>query len=544
MPRDIEEAVVPTYPGGIPDLKTEAQIEPGTSFDPVLGIPQLFGEVNGEVEAVTAELGTNPSGSEATVKARLDALDTTVAGKAASSHTHSASTLGALSDVTIGTPSTGQVLKWNGTAWINDTDATGSGGGGAVDSVNGETGVVVLDAADVGAATSAQGSLADSAVQPGDLATVATTGDYDDLSNKPTIPGAETLPATIIDAKGDLVVGTAADTAARLPVGATTGHVLTVDPAEAAGMKWAAAGGGGGYASVVTVRGARIFTRTSSGTTKTLGLPSGHGILAGDSITVVGSGGVGYDGTFTVTSTAGQTNITYTGGASSAETGVAATGHVIGRRTLPARTTLAITSPAHEVSDEGGAETQLLVANPQFPVPAVGQSVWPLTVGASFADSYNVYQGEKACPIYIAKAGMTFNNIQARINASSAAGVVRFGIRAMANLGMAGNLVSDLGTTNIIGFGTQTHSRAISWTAEVPGWYWLTISFQVSSAGAPAAIEGTMLPTANVFGDFGGFVAPEAGAGTTTGALGVPGISASMGAHPGRVPLISITRSA
>ena len=33
------------------------------------------------VETVEAELGTNPSGSEATVKARLDALDTTVAAK-------------------------------------------------------------------------------------------------------------------------------------------------------------------------------------------------------------------------------------------------------------------------------------------------------------------------------------------------------------------------------------------------------------------------------------------------------------------------------
>lgn len=37
-------------------------------------------------------------------------------------------------------------------------------------------------------ATAAQGATADSAVQPGDLATVATTGDYDDLTDKPTIP--------------------------------------------------------------------------------------------------------------------------------------------------------------------------------------------------------------------------------------------------------------------------------------------------------------------------------------------------------------------
>lgn len=36
-------------------------------------------------------------------------------------------------------------------------------------------------------ATAAQGAKADTATQPGDLATVATTGDYDDLTNKPTL---------------------------------------------------------------------------------------------------------------------------------------------------------------------------------------------------------------------------------------------------------------------------------------------------------------------------------------------------------------------
>ena len=42
----------------------------------------------------------------------------------------SASSVNDLADVTVSSPTPGQVLKWNGTAWINDTDATGEGGGG------------------------------------------------------------------------------------------------------------------------------------------------------------------------------------------------------------------------------------------------------------------------------------------------------------------------------------------------------------------------------------------------------------------------------
>lgn len=46
------------------------------------------------------------------------------------------------------------------------------------------------------------------------------------------------IAASLVDAKGDLIVGTAADTAARLAVG-TNNFALIADSAQAGGMKWA-----------------------------------------------------------------------------------------------------------------------------------------------------------------------------------------------------------------------------------------------------------------------------------------------------------------
>ena len=62
---------------------------------------------------------------------------------------------------------------------INDQSILGSGniqisGTGAVDSVNGKTGTVVLNASDVHAATEAQGALADTAVQPSAISDMET----------------------------------------------------------------------------------------------------------------------------------------------------------------------------------------------------------------------------------------------------------------------------------------------------------------------------------------------------------------------------------
>jgi hypothetical protein len=71
--------------------------------------------------------------------------------------------------------------------------------------------------------------------------------------------------ATEIDAKGDLIAGTGADTFARLAVGAND-TVLTADSSTATGLKWAtpAAGGGGKVLQVINSTTSTSTSTTSS----------------------------------------------------------------------------------------------------------------------------------------------------------------------------------------------------------------------------------------------------------------------------------------
>lgn len=59
---------------------------------------------------------------------------------------------------------------------------------------------------------------------------------------------------TLVDAKGDLLVGDAADSLARLAVG-TNGWILTADSAEATGVKWVSGVDGGIAATLIDAKG-------------------------------------------------------------------------------------------------------------------------------------------------------------------------------------------------------------------------------------------------------------------------------------------------
>lgn len=135
------------------------------------------------------------------------------------------------------------VYVYNGTSWVDLT-----AGGGEIYYQSGAPsspadGDIWIDSDDeVASVTSITDSTSTTSSTVAASATAVKSA-YD-LAN-----GA--IAKSLVDAKGDLIVASAADTVGRVAVG-TNGYVLTADSAETAGVKWAAASSGGGLTLIAT----------------------------------------------------------------------------------------------------------------------------------------------------------------------------------------------------------------------------------------------------------------------------------------------------
>ena len=91
----------------------------------------------------------------------------------------------------------------------------------------------------------------------GDITEVQAGTGISVASGTGPIPVVTNTVATAYDAKGDLIVGTGADTFAKLTVG-TNGHTLVADSSTSTGLKWAAPSGGLGSYTLLNSGGTSL----------------------------------------------------------------------------------------------------------------------------------------------------------------------------------------------------------------------------------------------------------------------------------------------
>ncbi len=123
-------------------------------------------------------------------------------------------------------------------AYVKQTWTNGSGGGTPLSAARLQWIEDGLDVADVTDAVTAKGDLivgtaADTVVRKG----AGTNGQVLSADSVQADGLAWVAPYAVLDVKGDLIAATAADTAARLAVG-TNGHQLTANSATATGLEW------------------------------------------------------------------------------------------------------------------------------------------------------------------------------------------------------------------------------------------------------------------------------------------------------------------
>jgi hypothetical protein len=116
-------------------------------------------------------------------------------------------------------------------------------------------------------------------------------GDLGGTYPNPTVPNL--IPKTILDAKGDLIAASAADTAAKVTVGAN-GTVLTADSAQASGVKWEGFVGVRASRTTNQTIGASSFTSVQLNATDVFDTDGFHDPASNNTRITIPSGKSGY----------------------------------------------------------------------------------------------------------------------------------------------------------------------------------------------------------------------------------------------------------
>lgn len=220
-------------------------------------------------------------------------------------------------------------------------------------SVNGQTGVVVLTASDVGAPPTTRAINTGTGLTGGGNLTAdrtisanfGTTSGTIAQGNDARVVGA--IQSTTLSAKGSLISATAAATPANVSVG-TNGQVLTADSAQAAGVSWQAVPSAP-VTSVNTLTGAVVLGPTQIGSP-----PNARTITAGTALT--GGGDLSADRTISA-------NVGTTSGTLAAGDDVRITG-AQQRSTLTTKADLYVATGASTVVRQPvGSDAQVLTAD-------------------------------------------------------------------------------------------------------------------------------------------------------------------------------------
>jgi len=178
---------------------------------------------------------------------------------------------------------------------------------------------------------------------------------------------ATLLSSQLMTTKGDIVAASAANTPARVAVG-TDGYILTADAASAAGIKWAAAAGGGNVSNTGTPTNGQIAQWTNATTVQGITLvPVANG---GTNLASGTSGGVlGYTASGTLASSAAlAANAVVIGGGAGATPSTTTTG--TGVLTALGNT---VNATGGVVTVDGSATlTNKTLTSPTLTTPALG----------------------------------------------------------------------------------------------------------------------------------------------------------------------------